>query len=549
MKRIVSRVLLVAFVFTFAIVLSLSGLPNSGGDGPKSAAVNQGEKTESASVKYAMAASDSKTDDTITPEYSSFKELQGKNFGILTGAPFDELVSKHIKGAKFSYYDSFADILLALKAGKIDAAVNNSAVALYQSNTDEDLALMEVPLQEMYFGIAFNKGDKEAEKWKKALDEVGEEEIEKLWKIWLGTDDSKKKIPKQDWPGKNGTVKVAQLDNLEPMSYRGDNGELQGFDPAVLLTLAKHLDVKVEFEGMELSALLPYVASGKADFAMGSMLINADRLETMDMVPYHSGNLQLVVRSKAAGKKMESEKGFKGAISKFKASFKRTFIKDNRYKLLTNGLLATCIIAVFSGIFGLIFGFILVYLARLNNVIINGIIRVLEEILVGLPAAVILLVLYYVIFGRVTISAIIVAVIGFMLMFGVKTYSVVKSAILAVDKGQMEAALSLGYTETKAFTKIILPQAKKIFFPLLKGQFVVLIKDTSIVGFITVIDLTRAGDLIRSRTMEAFFPLITVAVFYFILIKLLSWLITFIDKKISARVKHNKRLEKYKEEC
>ena len=474
-----------------------------------------------------------------TPEFSDFSGLDGKRVAMLSGAPFADQVDKVVKDAKYSYYDSFADIILALEANKIDAALNNSAVAEYQANKDERLAVMVDPLQEMDFGIAFKKGSDQVETWTDGLNQVGEDEIEKLWDIWIGADDSKKVLPEQDWPGENGTVKVAILDNLEPMGYRGNGETVIGFDAAVILAIAEKLDVKVEFKGMELAALLPTVSSGKADLAIGSMLITDARLETMDMIPYHSGNLVLLVRNEAVEKK-----GDDGFIDSLKAGFRRTFIDEDRYILLLKGLVVTLIISILSGIFGLLLGFGLVYLNRMNNKVINGIIRVLQEIIIGLPAVVILMVLYYVIFGKTEISAVVVAVIGFTIMFGIKTFDIIINAIKAVDPGQMEAALSLGYKQRTAFRRIILPQAKEIYYSLIRTQFVVMIKDTSIVGFIAVIDLTRAGDLIRSRTLEAFFPLITVAVIYFIIIKLLSGLIGLINEK-SMKAKKEKSIKEY----
>lgn len=101
------------------------------------------------------------------------------------------------------------------------------------------------------------------------------------------------------------------------------------------------------------------------------------------------------------------------------------------------------------------------------------------------------------------------------------------SAVNAVDKGQLEAALALGYTEKRACRRVILPQAKKIYFPLLRNQFVLLLKETSVVGFISAMDLTHAGDVIRGRTLEAFFPLMTIAIVYFLMI----WLFTFLINK------------------
>ena len=238
-------------------------------------------------------------------EFPKLSDLDGKKISMLTGAPFTEYVDKYVKGAKYSFYDNFADILNALRVGKIDAALNNTAVAEFQANKFEEFAVIDQCIEEMEFGIAFKKGNPEQKKWAEGLKKVGKDEVDRLWDIWVGADESKKILQEQDWPGKNGSVKIGVIDNLEPMGYIGEDEKIVGFDPALILSIAKVLDIKVEFIGMELAGLLPAVESGKVDFAIGSMLITKSRLETMDMIPYHSGNVVLITRN--AAKKSEKE--------------------------------------------------------------------------------------------------------------------------------------------------------------------------------------------------------------------------------------------------
>ena len=135
---------------------------------------------------------------------------------------------------------------------------------------------------------------------------------------------------------------------------------------------------------------------------------------------------------------------------------------------------------------------------------------------------VLLMIMFYIVFARTSISGVWVAVIGFGMNFGAYVSEMIRTGILAVDKGQMEAALALGYTKPRAFIKIVLPQAARHFLPVFQGEFISLVKMTSVVGYIAIQDLTKAGDIIRSRTYEAFFPLIAIAVIYFVI----AWLLT-----------------------
>ena len=150
---------------------------------------------------------------------------------------------------------------------------------------------------------------------------------------------------------------------------------------------------------------------------------------------------------------------------------------------------------------------------------------------------VLLMIMFYIVFARTSISGVWVAVIGFGMNFGAYVSEMIRTGILAVDKGQMEAALALGYTKPHAFMKIVLPQAARHFLPVFQGEFISLVKMTSVVGYIAIQDLTKAGDIIRSRTYEAFFPLIAIAIVYFVI----AWLLTRVLVALQNRFNPEKR--------
>ena len=147
------------------------------------------------------------------------------------------------------------------------------------------------------------------------------------------------------------------------------------------------------------------------------------------------------------------------------------------------------------------------------------------------------MILYYIIFGKVAISGTAVSVAGFTLVFGAAVYAMVQAGVATVDRGQTEAAYALGYGDRKAFFRVVLPQALQHIMPAYKGEITALIKATAVVGYVAVQDLTKMGDIVRSRTYEAFFPLIAVAVIYFILAAIL----TFIVNKIELRIDPKRR--------
>ena len=467
-------------------------------------------------------------------EYASFGDLKGKHFGLIVGSPFAEIIeSKVPEVGEYSYFTSIPDMTMALKAGKIDAFLTGDVIEEMLLAQEEGIAVFPESFGQINYGIAFPKDDPKTAQWQEACDRIGSEHIEELVHIFSGKDESRKRVLTQDWEGKNGTLRVASGDAVPPLTYAGKDGELTGMEIALLLEMAKELDVHLEFTGMELSALLTSLETGKADIGNSGLGITKDRLEKMDFVKYRTGSYVLVTRS-------ASERAVGGTfIDSIKESFERTFITDGRYKMIFLGLLRTIIMAVFAGVLGTLVGFALVFLRQLNNRIINKLISVYSSLITGIPVVVILMVMYYIVFGKLDAPALLVAIIGFTVIFGARAYGLIQNAVNAVDPGQREAALALGYSEHLAFRKVVLPQAYSIYFPPLKTQLVMLLKETSVAGYITVLEMTRAVDLVRSRTMEAFFPLITAAIIYYVLTWVMMKLISYAEKKYDK--KHEER--------
>ena len=457
------------------------------------------------------------TAEAAEPQYTDFEDLNGKTIGLNSGAPFEELIRSKIPGLKeFLYFSSGPDMMAALKAGKIDAYFMNDAVGSLSVNLDNSIAIFPQPLGDTTYGFAFKKNSKERAKWQEAYDKIPKETLQELFKKWTGADESIKTLPEQDWPGSNGTVRVAACDTQMPMSYRGQNGQILGFDIEVILLMAKELDVHVDITGMEFSSVMPTIESGKAEIGTGSIVVSKERKELVDFIEYYPAAYILIVRSAAAA---EADAGI---LSSLKGSFYRTFIKENRYKMVIDGLFTTIVMSAFSGLFGLILAFALIFLRYSDNPVANRVIAVYRSLMSGIPAVVILMVLYYIVFGKATFPAIFVAIVGFTLLFASRAFGVIWNTLESVDPGQREAALALGYTEARAFREIIIPQTRRIIQPLLVAQFVALVKETSVAGYISVLELTRVGDLIRGRTLEAFFPLMAIALLYFVLIRCLE---------------------------
>ena len=477
-------------------------------------------------------------------ELCSFDDLSGKTVSMLTGAPFEELVRSKVPDVgEFTFFNSTPDMLLALKSGKTDAVLNNNAIVSLAVNRNPDLALFPQNLRDGVFGFAFAKGNPVRDDWQAAYDTVSEEIKQALWEKWTGSDESRKVLPDQDWPGRNGTVRVAACDTLEPMSYAGEGGTLMGFDIEMILTMAKAMDVHVDFTGMEFSAILASVQSGKADIGVGSIIVTQERAQAVDFVEYYPAAFMLIVRAKQAesGAGDLTASSFRSGIA---SSFEKTFLRENRWHMFLDGVLTTLLITVLSILFGTALGFLTFMVCRNGNPVATRISGFCVWLVQGMPMVVLLMILYYIIFGSVAINGVFVAVIGFTLTFGAAVFGMLKMGVNAVDRGQYEAAYALGHSNRHTFFRIILPQTIPHVMPAYQGEIVGLIKATAIVGYIAVQDLTKMGDLVISRTYEAFFPLISITVIYFVLEGLLGFAVSRIRIQIAPKKRNRDRILK-----
>ena len=199
------------------------------------------------------------------------------------------------------------------------------------------------------------------------------------------------------------------------------------------------------------------------------------------------------------------------------------FIKDNRWKYIVNGLGTTLQITFFAVILGIALGFLIAVIRSTydktgKGKILNFLAKVYLTVIRGTPVLVQLLIIYFVVFASVDINKIIVAVMAFGINSGAYVAEIIRSGIMSIDDGQFEAGRSLGFNYTQTMIYIILPQALKNVLPALANEFIVLLKETSVSGYIAIQDLTKGGDIIRSQTYNALFPLLMVAAIYLIMV-------------------------------
>ena len=213
------------------------------------------------------------------------------------------------------------------------------------------------------------------------------------------------------------------------------------------------------------------------------------------------------------------------------------FIKEDRYMWLLDGLKTTLLITFFAAILGIILGFIVAIIRSTHDKsghfkILNAVCRVYLTVIRGTPTMIQLLIMNFVIFGSVSLDKVIVGSLAFGINSGAYVAEIVRSGIMSIDPGQTEAGRSLGLNFTQTMKLIIMPQAFKNVLPALVNEFIVLLKETSIIGYIGMMDLTKGAMLIQSRTYNAFLPLIAAALIYLALVMFLTFLMNKIERRL-----------------
>lgn len=215
-----------------------------------------------------------------------------------------------------------------------------------------------------------------------------------------------------------------------------------------------------------------------------------------------------------------------------------TFIEGDRWKYLTNGLKTTLIITFFAVLLGMVLGFLIAIVRATHDKtgkmkIANFFAKIYLTVIRGTPVMVQLLIIYYVIFASVRIDKTFVGILAFGLNSAAYVAEIFRSGIMSIDNGQFEAGASLGLNYRKTMMYIIMPQAFKNVLPALGNECIVLLKETSVAGYIALEDLTKGGDIIRSVTYEAFLPLIAVALIYLIIVMFLTMLVSRLERRLA----------------
>ena len=226
--------------------------------------------------------------------------------------------------------------------------------------------------------------------------------------------------------------------------------------------------------------------------------------------------------------------------------FHLCFVKNGRYEYLLSGLGVTIEVALSAIVLGLAIGFLIAVVRSTHDkygkfAVLDFLSKVYLTVIRGTPMVVQLLITYYIILRTVD-SKVLIAILAFGINSGAYQAEIIRAGINSIDSGQMEAGRALGLSYWRTMLRIILPQAIRNVLPALGNEFIVLMKDTSIVGYIALIDLAKGGDIIRSQTYSVYLPYLTVAAIYLVLVMTFTWLLGKLERHLrntGADVVHN----------
>lgn len=466
---------------------------------------------------------------------SGLSRFDGRRIGVLTGSSCDLAARNRLPNSELVYFNVVNDQVIALESGKIAAFLMDEPQARMLLKTRPDLAVSGEPLTSDDYAFVFSPAEKELcdafSGQIRAMKADGT--LKKLEEKWFSTDESKQVLPPENPHPEKGVLHFATVPQFEPFTFLR-NGRVTGYDIEVARLAANRLGYALEPVAMEWGGFLEAVASGKVRFGAGCLTVTEERKQRMRFSePDYKGGIVVVTRKEAGS---DASGGFRRrlaeAASGFAASFERTLVRENRWKLILRGLEVTVLITVAAAVLGTLLAFGVCAMRRSKRRIFSVPARGYIALMQGTPLLVILMILYYVVFARIDIDAVVVAVIAFALNFAAYVGEMFRSGIDGVPRGQSEAALALGFSDFAAFRKVIFPQVLRRILPIYRGEFINMLKMTSIVGYIAIQDLTKMSDIIRSRTYEAFFPLIVTAVIYFATAHLLALFLSGLEFRL-----------------
>lgn len=460
-------------------------------------------------------------------------DLPGSRIGVQLGTVADTKASamEHDKeGTQVERFTKTADAIQALMQGKVDCVIEDELPARAFVAQNDGLALLPQAFSKDDYAFCVSRDRQSlARQINHALRLLAND----------GTLDSIRRRHVQGGMGvayqpkaigrPNGRLVVATNATFKPYEYYQD-GRIVGIDIDIMQAVADVLGMTLQVEDMNFDAVLTSVQTGKADVGASALTVTPDRQKNVCFTQCYAQSKQVIIVPVAAHRQAAQSLGQK---------FRQDFLVDGRYLYLLQGLGNTLIITFFAILISLFLGSLIAIVRTTHDrtgryVVANALCKLFLVVIRGTPTMVQLLIIYYVIFATADVSKVFVAVVAFGINSSAYLAEVVRSGIMSVDRGQLEAGRSLGLSYGQTLRHVILPQAFKNVLPAIGNELITLLKETSISGYIGLMDLTKGSDIIRSITYDAMLPLGIVALIYLAIVLTLSSAVGALEKKLSS---------------
>ncbi|MFI3333379.1 MAG: ABC transporter permease subunit [Rikenellaceae bacterium] len=459
--------------------------------------------------------------------------IQGQVAVAVEGTIQEQYLSSILPSSQIAIAKDYADGLLMVTSKKADYMLTNlgTASSFKRSQESIEIILQDIFTYDTCIGIA--KGNTELKgQINDFLSKLRSDgTLDRLREKWF-TDIEDAEFEEIEYDPNAPLLRLGSGCTAVPFTFIS-NGRAVGLDIEIVSLFCKEAGYRLEVIEMPFGSLVSAISTGKVDLIANTLSPTAERRQAIDFTdPYGSNCFAMIHSSESVSKASEEKESLFGSI---KRSFIRNIITEDRYKMILDGVWVTLIISILSIIFGTLMGALVCSMTMNKSRIIKGLGELYVTIIRGTPVLVILMINFYVIFAKTPLSPIWVATFSFAMNFGAYVSEMFRSSITSIDRGQREAGLAMGFSNIKTFIFIIAPQAIKRVLPVYKGEAISLVKMTSIVGYIAVQDITKVGDIIRSRTFDAFFPLLVSALLYFLIAYLFSKVIDLLTAKITRQ--------------
>ncbi len=493
--------------------------------------------------------------------WRSLDDLARGRIAVFAGAIQDQFVARTYPEAQVIHLTGHADLITSLKTGKVDAGIIIATSAPDILRANPEIGLLGEPILPVPQGAAFRKQDQDLrERFDRFMAAIlADGTHAQMRQRWFEGDPHQARMPEIPLPA-DGPVLRLGTSVFVGLPYVGMvDGDYVGFDIELARRFAAREGMRLVMEPLEFSALIPALTSGKLDLIASALAITPERQKQVAFsTPYAEvSSVVLALKKNLPAGKAGAGQAWEGAgtaagtagadqgageggappgfLDELRASFHANFVLEQRWKLIFTGLWVTVLISVAATLFGTLLGALVCWLRMSPRPLLRWFGSSYIFLIRGLPVLLLLMLIFYVAFASVNIDPLLVAVIAFGMNFGAYVSEMFRTGIEGVDRGQTEAGIAMGFTRVQTFVHIVLPQAARRILPVYRGEFISLVKMTSIVGYIGVQDLTKAGDIIRSRTFEAFFPLIMVAALYFLVIWVLGLALDHLDRRTDPK--------------